>query len=79
MAVDMHQEICYSAKTSARRLSFNEAFAEVLNQSPEEIEKEEIDFFISEAFETFMKMDAVARNANHKAKGFCNAGFFKQR
>lgn len=75
----MHQEICYSAKTSAGRLSFNEALAEVLNQSPEEIEREEIDSFVSEAFETFMKMDAVARNANHKAEGFCNAGFFKQR
>lgn len=75
----MRQEICYPAKASAGRLSFNEAFAEVLNQSPEEIEREEIDSFISEAFEMFMKMDAVARNANHKAKGFCNAGFFKQR
>ena len=75
----MHPEICYPAKTSAGRLSFDEAFAEVLNQSPEEIEREEIDSFISEAFEMFMKMDAVARNANHKAKEFCDAGFFKQR
>lgn len=75
----MRQEICYSAKTSTRRLSFSEAFAEALKLSPEELEKEEIDSFISEAFEMFMKMDVVAGNANHKAKGFCNAGFFEQR
>lgn len=74
----MHQEICYPAKSLTRRLSFDEAFAEALKLSPEEIEREEIDSFISEAFEMFMKMDAVARNANHKAKGFCNAGFFEQ-
>ena len=75
----MRPEICYPAKASAERFSFDEAFAEALKLSPEEIEREEIDSFISEAFEMFMKMDAVAENANHKAKEFCNAGFFEQR
>lgn len=74
----MRQEICYPAKASARELSFDEAFAEALKLSPEELEREEIDSFISEAFEMFTKMDAVAENANHKAKGFCNAGFFQK-
>lgn len=60
----MCQEICYPAKTSARKLSFDEAFAEALKLSPEELEKEEIDSFISEAFEMFMKMNAVTENAN---------------